>query len=79
MLLGTGYQLAAFQLFAEVGTRFYLALVWTNLLDTVHKRIYTPVESFQGEGGNQVGFLGETEGFEKSKDTVGTHKLGAVE
>ena len=29
--------------------------------------------------GNQVGFLGETEGFEKSKDTVGTHKLGAVE
>ena len=79
MLLGTGYQFAAFQQLAEVLACLYLSLVRTNLLDAVHEGVDASVEGFQGKGGNQVGFHGKTEGLEKGKDTVGTHELGAVE
>ena len=50
----------------------------TDLLDAVHERIDTPVESFKGKGGNKVGSLGEAESFEDGKNTVGTHKLCSI-
>ena len=37
------------------------------------------VKGFQGDGGNEVGFLGKTEGFEYGIHSVGTHKLGTIE
>ncbi len=49
------------------------------LLDTVHKRVDASVEGFERKGGYQVSFLGEAEGFENGKYTVGTHELGTVE
>ena len=51
----------------------------TDLLDTIHKRIDTPIESFEGKSGNKVGFLGKAEGFQNGKHTIGTHKLRTVE
>ena len=51
----------------------------TDLLDAVHKRVDTAVKGFEGKGGYQVGLFREAKGFEHSKHTVGTHKLGAVQ
>ena len=51
----------------------------TDLLDAVHKRVDTSVKGFEGKGGYQVGLFRKAEGFEHSKHTVGTHKLGAVQ
>ena len=46
MLLGTSDEFASFQDTAEESARFNLSLVWTHLLDTVHERVDTSVESF---------------------------------
>lgn len=67
------------QQFAEVLARFDLSFVGTDLLDAIHERVDATVKGFQGEGGYQVGFLGEAESFKNGKDTVGAHELRTVQ
>lgn len=78
-MLGTSYQLTAFQQFAESGTRLDLSLVGTYLLDAVHEGVDAAVKSFERQGGNQVGPPREALCLEDGKHAVGTHELGAVE
>ena len=52
---------------------FLFGLYATHLLDTVHERIDAAVKGFQGDGGNEVGFLGKTEGFE-----YGIHSVALI-
>ena len=79
VLFGLCDDFTAFQYSSECGSGFYLAFMRTHLLDTVHERIDAAVKGFQGDGGNEVGFLGKTEGFEYGIHSVGTHKLGTIE
>ena len=79
MRFGTFDQLAACQQFTESLSRLDLSGVRAYLLDTIHKRVDASVEGFERKGGYQVSFLGEAEGFENGKYTVGTHELGTVE
>ena len=78
MLAGAGDEFAALQQFAEVLARFDLSFVGTDLLDAIHERVDATVKGFQGEGGYQVGFLGEAESFKNGKDT-GAHELRTVQ
>ena len=70
--LGTFDQFAACQQFTESLSRLDLSGVRAYLLDAIHKRIDASVEGFERKGGYQVSFLGEAEGFENGKYTVGT-------
>ena len=69
----------AFQEFTEIIACLDLSSVRTDLLDAIHKRIDTPIESFEGKSGNKVGFLGKAESFQNGKHTIGTHKLRTIE
>ena len=79
MRFGTFDQFAACQQFTESLSRLDLSGMRAYLLDTIHKRVDTSVEGFKRKGGYQVSFLGEAEGFENGKYTIGTHELGTVE
>ena len=69
----------AFQELAEIIACLDLPPMWTDLLDTIHKRIDTPIESFEGKSGNKIGFLRESEGFQNGKHTISAHKLRTIE
>ena len=69
----------AFQEFTEIIACLDLSPVRTDLLDAIHKRIDTPIESFEGKSGNKIGFLRESEGFQNGKHTISAHKLRTIE
>ena len=79
MCLGLSYDFTFFQYTAECGSCLYLALVRSHLLDTIHERIKTSVESFKRNSGNEVGFLAQSERFQDGINTVGAHELCTVQ
>ena len=79
MLLGPGYELAAFQPVAHGLSRLQLAGMGAHDMHLVHKRLDAAVEGVEAEGADFVGKLYQFFGGKQRMHCVCCHELRAVE